>query len=518
MRGAPGTWQWLCWWDGADIDLERTFHGPPDDLRDRGLPVTDADAAHAIMAQYPGLLHHVRGLDRGGTWYAWDGRSHAVDESGRVSMIITEFARNYRRAVAACANQDRAECQRGGMNAGQVSAQVARWDKKAKYAAAVLGNGGHDKLAAYLAKECSARPADLDEKHPEWLNAANVTVHLTGHGWHGHTPADMLTYSLDTPWVPELAGQHPRFTALVSRACGSPEEAGYLWRVLGYSLLGANPERRFFILKGPTTNGKTTILTIVSKLLGTLATEGKADLIAVTRHGRNARTEFSIRGKRLVRIVETSEHNVIEEGQLKRLTGETEVAVDRHYATTTLSTPVTWTIFMATNEMPAMPAFDEALRRRVAVVPVSGQPLEEAEIIQGLAEEILASEGPAILASLVEACRHVVQAGTRPPVAALVATDEYRDSQNTVGEFLADMCVMRPGPYPARSVPPHISRPEAWRRYRDWSKGSSGLLKKQFYDALKAEPGITWNPGSLRFEGLAWKDDMSSVYSGMPPI
>ena len=520
VRGPAGTWRFHCYWEpDGTIDLETTLSGDMGHEGGQpGMPQDDVSAALLIASGYPGMLTYLKGLERGNPWHFWDGRCHAPDTSGRIGRLISGFGRDYQFAVRQCREQDRRECLNGQMNEGQINAQLARWDKKAKYAASLGGNGGHDKLAAMLAKVQAHDPSALDERHPGWLNTANCTVHLTDGGWHGHHPQDRLTYCIGTPWIPDLAGQHPRFTALVSRACGSPEEAGYLFRVLGYCLLGSNPERKFFVMKGPTTNGKTTILTIVSRILGQLATEGKADLIAVTRHGRNARTEFSIRGKRLVRIVETSEHNTIEEGQLKRLTGETEISVDRHYALSTLDTPVTWTIIMATNEMPAMPAFDEALRRRVAVVPVSGPPLEEHEIRAGLAEEILASESPAILASLVAACRHVVQAGTRPPVSALVATDEYRDSQNTVSEFLADMCVMRPGPYPARSVPPHIKRKDAWERYRDWKKGSSGLLKGQFFSALKAEPGITWNPGSVRFEGLTWKDDMASVYADMPPI
>jgi P4 family phage/plasmid primase-like protien len=385
------------------------------------LPRDDLAAATLISGERPGELHY---LKRSGTWLIWDGRCHRPDFSDSIGRVVAGFGVRGLVTVNSGRADDQAAADRGQVPAAERRALLERWDAPARYYRGLARNPGKNSLVGYLATLCGTDEDLFEDRHPYWLNTASGTVDLRTQLMKPHDPADRLTYCLDLAWKPWLAGRCPGFLGLVNRCAGSGPNAGYLLRCLGYTLLGCNPKRKFFIMKGPTSNGKSTILSVVSQLLGVLAHESSRDLIAVTPHGRNARTENSIRGKRLVRIAETSEAIVLDAAQLKRITGETEISVNQHYAKSEILTAVTWGIWMPTNQMPALPDFDAAIGERLAVVPCDGPPVPEAERDETLADRIVKDEGEAILATLIAACGWVLEHGLMPPASAVQA--KYR--------------------------------------------------------------------------------------------
>jgi putative DNA primase/helicase len=276
--------------------------------------------------------------------------------------------------------------------------------------------------------------------------------------------------------------------------------AWFMLRLLGYALLGDNREQRVVFIAGPSGSGKSKLLHIVTDVLGPLAAESDADLICVTRHGRNARTENSVRGMRMVTITETSERMNIEEGQLKRITGESVIAVNQHYAKRTMQAPVTWLIFVATNEMPSLAGFDDAIRRRMIVIPGGPGVAVPNPVID---REILAAEREGILALLAQSCAAYFRDGLKMPAQVQVTTDAYAAECDTVTQFLAECC--DPAPSLNGHVPPHVMMSTAWRQYREWAGGGARLGRSAFYAALASQPGVARNDVSRRFEGITWK-------------
>jgi len=249
------------------------------------------------------------------------------------------------------------------------------------------------------------------------------------------------------------------------------------------------------------------VLYIVREVIGgLLAHESQADLITVVRHGRNARTENSVRGRRLVTITETSEFMHIDEGQLKRLTGEPVISVDEHYAKREIKTPVTFTIWVVTNDLPSLTNFDGAMRERIVVIP-SGPTIPEEQRDNRLARKILAAERDGILTMLARACAEYHRSGLVMPLAVQMETDRYRGQQNTVANFLRDCAIMtawRPG-----EAVPSVQMVEAWQEYQRWARGETRLTRNAFYEHMARQPGVTRvdNSGSVRrFEGLCWND------------
>lgn len=380
-----------------------------------------------------------------------------------------------------------------------VAAEWEPWKAGEKYAAGLHRSAGKEALARYLAGECGVPESELDDRNPDLLNTASGTVDLRTGAVKPHDPADMITYCLPDAYAPEA--RCPGFMGVLSTVCGGDDEVmWYLARLLGYCLLGGNPEQKVIFIAGPSGNGKSTLTSVVSEVLGTLAHESQAALITVTKHGRNARTEYSIRGRRLITITETSEYMSIEEAQLKRLTGERVISVDQHYAKAELRTPSTWTILITTNELPNLTNFDAAVRRRVLIIP-GGPSVPADRVDPHLAEKILASEREGILALLISAAGEYYRSRLEPvPLAVQVTTDKYAADQDTVTAFLADCCT-----FSLNGSSPGISQPAMWDGYRQWARGASHLTRNAFYARIRTAPGISYSDTSRRFDGLGWK-------------
>jgi P4 family phage/plasmid primase-like protien len=504
-RGRPMSWEHLVLWKDGQIDLDATR---------AGFPVNDETAVRVVLNEVPGWIYYVPSQRGEGRWHFWDGRCKAADESGRVSQWLIWYATRARDALAECKRLVAARAAAGlapGTPQATIDQQTALalqpWEGAIKYHAGLLRTTGLNSLTSYLGKLAAKAESELDDRHPEWLNTASCTVNLRTGEWHLHDPADEITYCLDVAWVP--GAPRPWFEHLVGEACGwNPAVISYLQRVLGYCLIGDNREQKIFFLAGDTASGKSQLLDAIGIVLGALHHRSKNELISVVRNGRNARVEYSCRGARLVTVTETGGHNRTDVAQVKRLTGERWISVDKHYATNDLMIPVTFTICQATNEMQTLPDFDDAMGRRVEVLPM-GERIPEERRVPKLGEKIAEREAEGILDWLITGAMAYFRDGLHAPAEVLAETAKYRQSQNTFEDWVGDCCLLTPAGFtPNGGGPRGIYRPAAWESYKLHAAGGPRLSRPQFYEQLAKHPGVTWNEGSRRFEGIVLLDQM----------
>lgn len=490
-RGARGSWQYLAFWkNDGQLDLGATLHS---------LPVSDMKAAYLICGERPRELHHVT---ESGTWYTWNGRCHAADTQDSAARIIYHLAARAEQLISHCRQLVTA-----GLSVQDAAEAWRPWEPACKYLTALQRTAGHSALLKALAVTCGTEAAVMDERHPGWLNFANGTVDLRTGLIKPHDPADMITYCLEHSYRPGAAC--PRFWALGRHVAGGDEGVfRFLMTVLGYSLIGSNPERAVVFINGPTSSGKSVLLDVVRSVLGPLAHQSQAALITLVRNGRNARTMNSIRGMRLVTITETSAFMHIDEGQLKMITGEAHISVDQHYAKTEVRTPVTWLIVVATNQMPSLTDFDAALRERVYVIP-GGDTVPPEHRVKDLGEALARDEADGILAGLVWAAMSYYGAGERlvVPHAVAMETARYAAEQNTAGQFLADTTV--PAGPRADGTPSSIPQNQLWQEYQRWSRGEVRLGKIALFERIAAMPGVFRNDAMRRFEGRVWTTEVA---------
>ena len=481
------------------------------------LPASDSSAAELIKGEYgDGWLNYAVGT---GTWYTWTGQCHEPDDSGSVSRIVIGLGWRLRDVLGAARQAVSARVARDlSPDATEASIRQARkqawepWEAAEKYAAGLLKAAGQTALLTVLSRVCGCSDEYMGERNQGFLNFANGTLNLATLELRPHRMADMITYVLPDAW--DASARCPRFWNVLYRMTGCDYDVTcFLVKVLGYCLLGDNREQKVFFINGPTGSGKSVVLYITGQVLGPLAHSSQPELITVVRHGRNARSENSIRGKRFIPITETSSYMNIDEAQLKRLTGEPMISVNQHYSKTELKTLATWTIIVATNQMPTLTNFDAAMRRRVVVIP-GGPTVPEWDVNTGLAASILSTERAGILALLARGCREYFRTGLAMPDLVRQATEEYAAEQNTVAQFVQDTMVIG-------GWGEGIVQADAWTVYRQWARGTSHLGRNEFYDHMKKHPGMSYNEQMRRFENVAWNEsyqgygDVTKTWKGL---
>ena len=104
----------------------------------------------------------------------------------------------------------------------------------------------------------------------------------------------------------------------------------------------------------------------------------------------------------------------------------------------------TFKLVIAGNYKPGLRSVDEAVRRRLHLVPFTVQ-IPPGERDMELAEK-LREEWPAILAWMIDGCLKWQEDGLRPPPVILAATEEYLQSCDAFSLWLSD-CTERGGAY-----------------------------------------------------------------------
>jgi phage/plasmid-associated DNA primase len=124
----------------------------------------------------------------------------------------------------------------------------------------------------------------------------------------------------------------------------------------------------------------------------------------------------------------------------------------------------------------------------------------------------LKAEGPGILAWIVRGCLEWQKAGLAPPAAVIAATKEYRNDEDTVGQFLAE-CTER--------LPEEKTERKALRQAFDaWceERGDSATMNaRNFHEAL-LERGIQeakpWKVAGRTLRGWADLRLVAAIHSG----
>ena len=142
-----------------------------------------------------------------------------------------------------------------------------------------------------------------------------------------------------------------------------------------------------------------------------------------------------LRGARLVVAQETQRGRRWDETKLKALTGGDKLTA-RFMRQDFFDFTPTFKLFIAGNHKPRIGSVDEAMRRRLLLVPFTVR-IPAAERDPALAEKLW-GERSAILRWCLDGCLHWQRTGLAPPAIVCDATEDYFNEQDTVGQWLED--------------------------------------------------------------------------------
>jgi putative DNA primase/helicase len=144
-----------------------------------------------------------------------------------------------------------------------------------------------------------------------------------------------------------------------------------------------------------------------------------------------------LRGARLVTAQETTEGRRWDETKIKALTGGDPISA-RFMRQDFFTYLPEFKLLIAGNHKPGLRGVDEAIRRRLNLIPFSVT-IPRAERDPDLAQKLKA-EWPGILQWAIEGCAQWAKHGLAPPKAVVDATVAYLDSEDAVSRWLEEKC------------------------------------------------------------------------------
>jgi len=359
------------------------------------------------------------------SWLVWDGRRWRRDDMLRVMRLAEGVAKQTSELVLEQSRWRRDEKERGD----QVKRAVSRESTMS------IRN------SLELFKTRVAVAPTVFDRERWFLNLPNGTMDLRTGEVHAHTRRDMITKVGGIEYDPEATC--PKFEAFIEEIfAGDRDLIRHVQKLVGMTLSGEVRDHVFTILHGSGSNGKTQFIKIMTALLGDYACKVQPEALTPSRKGdAGAASSHLARlaGHRFACCDETEEGAQLAESLVKRITGGDRVVARSLYREETEFDPQL-SLWLDTNHKPAIARGGHAIWRRIQLIPFSVTIPEDRQV-KGLAEMLVAEEGPGIMRWAVEGCRLWQDEGLTPvPAAVHAATEAYRTEEDKIGRFVADQC------------------------------------------------------------------------------
>lgn len=390
----------------------------------KDLPPIDHEALCSIagnamrMAHYhrPDLLFCYEEKD----WNFWDGKRWKIDNMGRAKY----HALNLWEKILA---ESRIE----GLSK-HLARELFLWGQKSM--------GGRE-IDHAVDKAKSLLPATRDDwdTHKYLLCCGNGIIDLRTGELKKHDRE--LKLRMMTPVPLDFKMKTPLWLSLIREWQPSPEMQFYLQSVAGYSASGDIGEQSLFIHFGEGANGKSTFLDTIKAVLGEFSGVLPIEALLYKDKSQTLTPELAaMHKKRFVNVTEPEISARISETFVKRCTGDSSILVNPKHVAPWEMYPE-FKIHLQTNHQLRISGTDEGIWRRMKHIewPVK---IAESKRIKNLLDR-LQPEFPGILAWIVEG--HIMmhdQGGLQTPDQVRAATLAERSSQDVLGVFISNYCVL----------------------------------------------------------------------------
>jgi len=388
-------------------------------------------------------------------WYVWTGKCWEVDASGEVERRAKQVVAEIYREAADAKDLKTREA-------------LGRWALVCEDSKRIIAM----MRLAQSEPMIPVAPAQFDAD-PWLLNCSNGTIDLRTGELRPHDPADLLTCFAPVDYLPEAPCKlWENFLYQIMLVWERPEVADqmvmFLQRALGYALTGSCREQCLFMLWGGGANGKSTLVNLISRILGTYSRNTPVETLLARNKGGEIPTDVArLDGPRFVTAKEIDRGRKLSEALVKELTGQDVVTARFLYGEYFDFIPQ-FKLFISTNNKPIIRGSDNAIWRRVMFIRFLLElPKEDRD--EDLPDKLWA-EAPGILAWLVRGCLGWQEMGLDPPQEVLDATEEYRAEMDVIQDFLKDKCI----------ISANLSAPAAdlYKAYGEWAD-EQGLTDKE---------------------------------------
>lgn len=411
------------------IDGERNI---PDDHRE----ANQLGATYRFIDLYG---HEVRFLAEAKDWVYFDGRKWRFDRGG---FVWTRLIKVIERTPGDC---------------GATPASL-KYLASAKTTAHL---GGIETGAKRMDGMCLSE-TEMD-KDDHLLNCLNGVVNLVSGEKTPHNKSMFMSKIVEVNYDP--MAEAPEFMKFLrSIMCGDESLVEFLQIYFGYSLTGLPPDRIFAIFYGSGRNGKSTLMQIISAIMGDYHVSARVQSIMQTNQGpldKIGEDLIPLRGARLASMQEAEKGVKLNEGKIKELTGRDRLKCRYLHSNLWLEWVNTAKLVLSTNHKPRISGTDSGIWDRVALVPFLYRIPDEA-LDPDLPDRIVRDEAAGVLSWMVQGAVKFYAQNKKihRPDAIKVATNEYRNDEDIIGRF-ADQCVVE-------KDSGYIKAGEFYLAYKNW--------------------------------------------------
>ena len=298
----------------------------------------------------------------------------------------------------------------------------------------------------------------------------------------------------------------PIFMSFLNRIFEDDQKViGFIQRALGYALTGKTGEHKLFFFYGYGCNGKSVLLDVVAQIMGDYTRKAPTSLFLQTRNQEHATALAGLNSARFVQASELPDGAVWNDAQIKDLTSS-DLQTARFMRGDFFDFTPQFKLFIAGNHQPSFRSVDEALRRRVVLIPFRVKiPVEE---VDTQLSEKLKPEWGAILHWMVRGCVEWNKNGLQIPESIEKASSDYMEAEDTVGQFLRDKTV---------SIG-EVGSSELFKAFNKWQEDSgvsNTWTQKKVTQAIKERGFVTrhTNRGSV-FQEISLKGALCFACGG----
>ncbi len=478
-------------WDAADAVMEGfdvaafLTHGPRlqmHDVADDAAPVVSSDESvwgteDALALAFTRRYHRDwRYVAAWGRWLVWDGHRWRTEDT----LAATDLIRSVCRHAAVHADNPK------------IAAKLAS-----------SGTVGGVERLARADRRHAATAAEWDAD-PWLLNTPGGVVDLKTGRQRPHDRADRMTkVTTATP-----GGDCPIWRQFIVEVTGDDAELqAYLQRMAGYALTGSTQEHALFFLYGTGANGKSVFVNTLATILGDYAANAPMDTFMETRTDRHPTDMAGLRGARFVAAIETEQGRRWAESKVKNLTGGDKISA-RFMRQDFFEFFPQFKLVVAGNHKPAIRNIDEAMKRRLHLIPFTiTVPPERRD--KHLQQKLLA-ERDGILAWAVQGCLDWQRMGRLdPPQRVVEATEEYFEAEDALGRWLEERCV--------RTANAKSLTAELFTDWKQWAEAAGEFIgsQRRFSDLLITRGIEKWrnSVGVRGFQGIGLKNPPTAAYT-----
>lgn len=315
--------------------------------------------------------------------------------------------------------------------------------------------------------------------------------------------SDFVTLSTNVEFVPletqvRSGGEPARgvrmWQSYLERFIPDEDLRRFVQKVFGYCLLGRNTERLGIFLQGDTSTGKSTILEAIMAALGDYASPVEMEIFKDRALNPGLAQALP---RRIITTTEAGAANNMHADTFKRMTGNDMLTAELKGVNTIIRRVPAFVPVIATNSSPNIEGADEALGRRLLVIPFD-QKVTRDDVDPSASGNLRETAKQAVAAWMVDGYQMYAREGLKQsewPIAVTGRTAEFVHGLNDIGEFVADHVELALGE--------NVSSREVYDRYVQWAtvdqniekpyamRGFTNRMKEQGYAPKVVKAGKT---------------------------